>query len=793
MYFACFYQRDLFDSYDNDEILVEEDSETLDVENIIQGSLENRSSSSAEKENRRFYSYGSEIAKVLNVIKCEYSYSEVQFDWTITGKYNRYDKEHLMTWTIDREIDGNCHKLLVSKNDCTPISFNGDYLGSYLLPNDDLIVIATKCVVIFTLVNNEIQIIYYAGIILFENILQQHPKFQRRLKQYSSHERNGVIKMPKSTFTPENLWDDGYFKHVLDFIDEETDPNIVQHLGKMITMYLDDIYTFSQFSPYIVKSIVKSNDEKRKYRKHDNEMIGLIIDKCISYYNEDNSQFEVLCAITSSISELQKLYPYYVAQFFVCNSIFSHADETINYVPYPHLAGDIDELPEPHVTKFLRNVYGYICNYFNVIIIGIIGLILLLYIGILTAILSGVRTDTFKLFVIVGTFFVTGPIICVILFIILWQSIRNKLDERKIFYPAVKLLVPLPKFATYPTEYNFFAELLKPASNEFVKTTKIPIIYSDWNGEALLNFKWNRFAKYYYYVIWIVYTIFLLTFTLASSQPFNKISLENQKTLFYCSVILGFLQLTIEIRQFIWDWKGYIVSTWNWFAFIVFSYAHAFFLLLHPAEKFNPSKPVYDNDANNPWNLAYTYNPINNGTIIMSPSLILPPNLNTNLYEHFGTSLLAVYKLMTGDTSSLSSWEYRNSIALVFLWITFSLFTVIYLLNLFIGLLNIAIASNNSRVLFLLLRAELIAEIELFYLLPHQRRWDFWFPKRIFYHAHVNKLKNKIYNINDTYEDSRYKPNIQTYLLELLHIDANELNLTKQNIQKIDKYTQTDN
>ncbi|CAG8832190.1 22609_t:CDS:2, partial [Racocetra persica] len=143
MYLAFFYQHSLFDCYDNDEVFEEEDSEVLDVKNVIQGSLEDKSSSSVEKKNRPFYSYGSEIAKVLNVIKCKYSYSNMQFDWTITGKYNRSDKSHLMTWVIDKDIDGNCHKILVSKNNCAPVSFDGNYLGSYLLPNDDLIVIAT--------------------------------------------------------------------------------------------------------------------------------------------------------------------------------------------------------------------------------------------------------------------------------------------------------------------------------------------------------------------------------------------------------------------------------------------------------------------------------------------------------------------------------------------------------------------------------------------------------------------------------------------------------------------------
>ncbi|RIB30614.1 hypothetical protein C2G38_1626409 [Gigaspora rosea] len=211
--------------------------------------------------------------------------------------------------------------------------------------------------------------------------------------------------------------------------------------------------------------------------------------------------------------------------------------------------------------------------------------------------------------------------------------------------------------------------------------------------------------------------------------------------------------------------------------FIVFAYAHAFYILLHPTKKFDALNPVFDDDKNNPWNLATTYNPINNGAVVMNESLISLPNLNTNLYEYFGTALLAVYKLMTGiikceiflfnetviiiitisfiellgDTSSLAVWEYYNNITLVFLWITFSFFMVIYLLNLFIGLLNIAIQDNNSRILFLLQKAEVLAEIELFYLFPCQRRWKSWFPDKIFYYAHVDKLKNKLSNIKIIY------------------------------------------
>ena len=50
-------------------------------------------------------------------------------------------------------------------------------------------------------------------------------------------------------------------------------------------------------------------------------------------------------------------------------------------------------------------------------------------------------------------------------------------------------------------------------------------------------------------------------------------------------------------------------------------------------------------------------------------------------------------------------------------------------MNLFIGLLNLAIEKEDYRASYLVLKAEILAEIELFYLLPLQRRWRTWFPE----------------------------------------------------------------
>ncbi|CAG8564499.1 16048_t:CDS:2 [Dentiscutata erythropus] len=233
-------------------------------------------------------------------------------------KYECNKNEQLTKWKIDKD--------LVYVNSERSIRFAGfadicdDYLGFHLLPNDDLIVIAINCIVIFTFdedIKDEIQIIYYINIDTFMNTQQN-------------------------------------------FIDKKPESDIAQHLRKMIIMYLDDIHTFSCCSPFIMESIVKY-DKKRKYRKHDNEIISLIIDKCINYYNEDNRRFDVLRAITSSISKLQKLYPYLVTKFFIGTSIFSSADKKIDYVPNSHLDGSRVEFPvELNIELIILSAAGYL-------------------------------------------------------------------------------------------------------------------------------------------------------------------------------------------------------------------------------------------------------------------------------------------------------------------------------------------------------------------------------------------------------------------------------------------------
>ena len=74
---------------------------------------------------------------------------------------------------------------------------------------------------------------------------------------------------------------------------------------------------------------------------------------------------------------------------------------------------------------------------------------------------------------------------------------------------------------------------------------------------------------------------------------------------------------------------------------IIFGFAHSFFILLRSTEP---------NDPNDPWNLATRFNFLNaDGSINPDFSLIQIPDSNTNMFNWFPTSLLAMYLFLTGN------------------------------------------------------------------------------------------------------------------------------------------------
>ena len=75
---------------------------------------------------------------------------------------------------------------------------------------------------------------------------------------------------------------------------------------------------------------------------------------------------------------------------------------------------------------------------------------------------------------------------------------------------------------------------------------------------------------------------------------------------------------------------------------------------------------------------------------------------------------------LIGDSEALSKWEYVGSPALVVLMVAFSFLVVVYLMNLFIGLLNIAIVKDNHRVSYLVHKAEVKKKNDLNWFYTHR-------------------------------------------------------------------------
>ncbi|GBB94800.1 hypothetical protein RclHR1_24160001 [Rhizophagus clarus] len=125
-------------------------------------------------------------------------------------------------------------------------------------------------------------------------------------------------------------------------------------------------------------------------------------------------------------------------------------------------------------------------------------------------------------------------------------------------------------------------------------------------------------------------------------------------------------------------------------AIIIASYVHAFFLLLHSQNLLDSLNIQNPNDSNNPWTLSNTYNQVDENGNILNETFIQAPSENTNLFYSFPTSLLATYLFLTVQN------------------------------------------------------AEVIADIELFYLLPYQKRQRTWFPEVIYYTINVEKAQKYI-------------------------------------------------
>ncbi|KAF0461569.1 transient receptor potential cation channel subfamily a member 1-like [Gigaspora margarita] len=338
-----------------------------------------------------------------------------------------------------------------------------------------------------------------------------------------------------------------------------------------------------------------------------------------------------------------------------------------------------------------------------------------------------------------------------------WQKYFNQDNHN-----STVLAIPLPNFVSYPKEYSFWKELLLPKNHSpFSHSKKFEMVdeefYRYLNGEALLKFKWDTYGKKYYFAIWAIYTIFLGCFISISAFS-NNISWFYQQILLYTVIILGFWHLFVEIRQLlIYSPVNYLSSSWNYLATIsttatsiywlkngsaptwaiTFSTLFLeikFIIFFRPIKFFGIYLAMIMNTVDRVISFLIIFGFF---TLAFAHSLYLllrsaseaSQDSSINMFEQFGSSIIASYYMMiTGDTDPISFWISNENVVIMILMIIVSFFMLIYLMNLFIGILSDIVSNGNNDTAYLALKREIIIEIELLYMLPYQRRKENWFP-----------------------------------------------------------------
>ncbi|CAJ0841485.1 1824_t:CDS:2 [Entrophospora sp. SA101] len=294
--------------------------------------------------------------------------------------------------------------------------------------------------------------------------------------------------------------------------------------------------------------------------------------------------------------------------------------------------------------------------------------------------------------------------------------------------------------------------------------------------ELILDFKWNKFGRKYYYGIWIIYVAFLLCFAVVTTTRPDQLTNETRKLSIIIAIILGIIHFALKIRQLSYNPIKNIRDFWDFFdvgAYSLSIFTSVFWLM---NEKPPPNQLV--SLSNLLLDLKFilflrVFEPfgIYFATILVDKLAINDDQQHDNKTNEFASvpsSILAIFNLFTGDNSALESWSLQDVPYLVTLDILFSFTAVAYLINLFIAILGGQIDAKNEA--FLAQKAKIIAEIELFYLLPKQRRRKDWFPDILTYNVPIDDIRKRIIEVDGSNEDPDYLPFISDKLRKLVGI-----------------------
>ncbi|CAI2168242.1 4418_t:CDS:2 [Funneliformis geosporum] len=390
---------------------------------------------------------------------------------------------------------------------------------------------------------------------------------------------------------------------------------------------------------------------------------------------------------------------------------------------------------------------------------------------------------------------------------------KQRLEDVKKTHPAKLCVVPLPDFCVYPRlpikdsssssslsniMHRFWYIYFAPAQRSPFADVALngpAEMFSEVAMEAIIKFKWEKFAKRLYLWQFSFYIIFGITFCLTVSIESTQDGRSNSK--FIVATIISMMFLLQEIRQMTCGMKNYWTSFFNYVDLA--SYCLPLATSLTVLMKVEPPIWLIGFAVLCVWlngllksrafeatgkfiaivivvgkriktllmTLFIIVLGFSNAMYILlrekDPAGLVPkfsgtvtdnlgnsaliemnqiPDKNTNMWQRFDYSILATYFFLGIGWDSVSGFDPDWS--LYIMMILFSLVTVIMLLNILIGLITEVFSGSLQvgRQAWLRQRAELVAELEILMLSPSHRQYPDWFPHLIYYEAHVDSIKN---------------------------------------------------
>lgn len=282
----------------------------------------------------------------------------------------------------------------------------------------------------------------------------------------------------------------------------------------LLRNYLQDTTTLAKYGK---KVLYKAIDAKK------GNIVELICNMCINFLEKDSDNFYLLRIIVKCLPKLQQNYPEIVAEFMAKSSmILDHQCFIVTNSEYTLIHG------------YSRDVMIYEKNTF-------------------WDHYHQIQFFYYKVYNIIKNII---------------ETISGGEEEEKFGIPVVVFLIPLYKFSSFSTNFDLYYDIYNPKSNGFVDM-HYPAFYKEWNAEALLNFKWHTYGKYYYYTHWTWFLIYLLMFAIGTTVSPSGLSTEMRHILLSASIIIGFVFFTFEIRDFLWRPRKYLKNFWNLFGMTI--------------------------------------------------------------------------------------------------------------------------------------------------------------------------------------------------------------------------------